>query len=239
MTFDAESWQRRGYEDFSSMILARDHNSKTFPCVYATLGYKANQHYYCFLESEAISDPVNTRLIANYLTQYLSIARSSGPNTSLVIMCRSTQIESEGSKTIQDYLYSFWACLKALRDQDTHDWPTEYPKDTESERWCFCFNSIPLFIVGMTPAHQKRRSRHAPNFCLVIQPKWLFDALFSTQAKREAACRKVRGLVEKYDEIPLSPDVSDYGKRGTSEARQYFLLDDNVPSICPYRKLSD
>ena len=49
----------------------------------------------------------------------------------------------------------------------------------------------------------------------------------------------MRGLVDKYDEIPHSPDISDYARPGTTESRQYFLRDENVPAVCPFAPLEE
>ena len=89
----------------------------------------------------------------------------------------------------------------------------------------------------MTPAHEHRQSRHAPNFTVAMQPKWVFDNLFRTPEKRRAAVDAVRKLMPAYDEIEPSPDLSAYGTEGTTEAHQYYLLDENKTSYCPYEDL--
>lgn len=86
----------------------------------------------------------------------------------------------------------------------------------------------------MTPAHEKRRSRYAPNFCIIYQPKWIFETLYITMEKCGAACKKVRDLIGEFDEIVISLDITHYGESGPSEARQLFLLDENVSSPCPH-----
>ena len=57
-----------------------------------------------------------------------------------------------------------------------------------------------------------------------------FSALFSTDAKRAASLAKVRVLLKKYDPIPVSPELKNYGDEGSREAQQYFLMDENVPA---------
>lgn len=54
---------------------------------------------------------------------------------------------------------------------------------------------------------------------------------------RNHATTTVRVLPKDYDDIEINPDLSDYGKPGTSESRQLTLLDENKPSECPYRTL--
>ncbi len=89
----------------------------------------------------------------------------------------------------------------------------------------------------MTPAHEQRHSRYAPNFVIAMQPKWVFDNLFRTLEKRRAAVEAVRKLMPAFDEIEPSPDLSAYGTEGTTEAHQYYLLDENKTSHCPFADL--
>lgn len=67
--------------------------------------------------------------------------------------------------------------------------------------------------------------------------QWIFDILFSSEAKRAGALGKVRSLLKKYDPVPVSPELKNYGDEGSREAKQYFLLDENVPASCPYSRL--
>ena len=211
---------------------------KTFPCIYATKGYKADEHHYCFLHSDDPSEPRNVRLIANALEEYLPLAKVTGLNTSLVMMAPREIQDAMPKKTVDGYLQRYWKCLKALRLLDAEPWPQKIPEDTAANRWCYCFKGIPAFMAVMTPAHRKRQSRYAPNFCIIYQPKWVFDVLFSTPEKRESVCRKVRELIGEFDEIPVSPDIAQYGEESSTEACQYYLLDENVSSICPFESLS-
>lgn len=49
---------------------------------------------------------------------------------------------------------------------------------------------------------------------------------------------KVRALLKKYDPVPVSPELKNYGDEGSRECRQYFLLDENLPAPCPYARLN-
>ena len=66
----------------------------------------------------------------------------------------------------------------------------------------------------------------------------MFDNLFKTPEKRRAAVQAVRKLMPAYDNIEASPDLSAYGTEGTTEAHQYYLLDENKTSYCPYNDLN-
>lgn len=232
-TYGPETWQRRVYEDLVTVILSRQYGMKTFPCVYATKGYKTSDQGYVFIHSDDPSEPRNVCLIGRAMRAYLPQSRSCRPNTTLVILCpRSTKVRS-----VEEYNLEFWSFLRGLRVFDTEPWPSDIPADTTSNKWGFCFDGVPWFPVALTPAHVKRKSRYTPNLVIVLQPKWIFDILFNTPAKLYAACAKVRTLVGEFDEIPLGPDVAHYGEPGTTESRQYYLLNENETSYCPYPNL--
>ena len=71
----------------------------------------------------------------------------------------------------------------------------------------------------------------------IYQPRYIFNALFTSKKNRASATKTVRGLVDRYDDIPHSPDISDYARQGTTESRQYLLLDEKQTVVCPYESL--
>ncbi|UZP43447.1 hypothetical protein NXS19_011263 [Fusarium pseudograminearum] len=229
--FDDNSWQGLAYHDFRSTILAKGRAMKTFPCVYATMGYRSGDHRFVFLESDNPSEPRNVRKVATALAEYLRISTSLGPDTSLVII----GAPSEKERTVEEYNRTFWDMLRGLRICDPKAWPKDIPEDTEDAKWTFCFSGQPVFPVMMTPAHQERWSRHMSVPLVALQPKWVLDNLLQTPEKRKSAQSKVRGLLQKYDTIGISPDLTDYGATGTSEVRQLCLQDKNESVQCPYR----
>ncbi|KAL2204892.1 hypothetical protein CC79DRAFT_1323653 [Sarocladium strictum] len=233
--FDENSWQGLAYQDFKNTILAKGTSNKTFPCVYATMGYRADDHRYVFLESDDPSAPRNVRKTALALAEYLRISTSLGPNTSLVII----GAPSEQQRTVEEHNRTFWDLLRGLRICDPKPWPDSIPQDTEDANWTFCFNGEPVFPVMLTPAHQERWSRHMSVPVIALQPKWVLDNLLRTPEKRKAAQNKVRCLLQKYDTIGVSPDLTDYGAAGTSEVRQLCLQDKNESVQCPYRNFDN
>lgn len=225
-----ESWQRQAYEEVKSILLARSPGAKKFPCIYATKGYRHNEHRYIFMHSENPTEPRNIRLLANAMRAYLPESLSLGPNTSLVII----HPRSKEEYSVESYQQKFWDLLRGLRTCDQRDWPSDIPAETDAPKWAFCFDGAPWFPAAMTPAHEQRQTRHAPNFIIAMQPKWVFDNLFRTPEMRRASVEAVRKLMPAYDAIEPSPDLSAYGTEGTTEAHQYYLLDENKTSNCPY-----
>ncbi|KIJ16098.1 hypothetical protein PAXINDRAFT_47117, partial [Paxillus involutus ATCC 200175] len=225
--FPEGTWERRAYEDFKAVLF--DENF-VFPCVYATKGFKTDDQLYLFIGSDDLSDPRHIRSLATALSVYLLQAHALGPNTSLVLLAKQTKEQ----RSVEEYNRLFWELLDGLAKLDTKPWPTDVPRDIDTHHWCFCFGGEPFFTVIQTPAHQIRRSRYAPGLTIVFQPKWIFDILFSMRGKRTGALSKVRTLLAKYDAIPVSPELKNYGDAGSRESQQYFLLDENVPASCPY-----
>jgi FPC/CPF motif-containing protein YcgG len=204
-----------------------------FPCIYGTKGYKANELDFVFLDSEDLGRASTAKLGAKALLQYHQILHQRGRNISLVLLCPPPSRE----KSVQEYHAHFWSFLRRLRQLDPKPWPTRVPHDTGHVKWCMTFDGIDAFFAVLTPAHRQRASRHAANFALVYQPRHIFDIVFKDARYRASATKMIRGLVDKYDQIPHSPDSSDYARAGTSESRQYFLLDENVSSASPWGSL--
>ncbi|KAF4573691.1 hypothetical protein EYR36_008209 [Pleurotus pulmonarius] len=224
------TWQRQAFDRYTSVLLNED---LVFPCIYATKGFNGNEQRFVFIDSDDLSDQRNIKTLARALTAYLPQARSLGPNTSLVLLAR----ENDNPRTIEEYNVGFWQLLDGLARLDRKAWPSDIPQEINTDRWCFCFGGEPFFTVVQTPAHQVRQSRYAKGLSIVFQPKWIFDILFSTDAKRAGALSKVRSLLAKYDTIPVSPELKNYGEEGSRESRQYFLLDENAPADCPLEVL--
>ena len=230
--YATDTWQRQAYEALGAKLTAKD---RMFPCIYGTRGYKANELSFLFLDSEYLPDPRNVEASAKALLSYHDQALKLGKNTSLIILTPPPNQD----RSVDNYHTEFWAYLKGLRKLDPKPSMDEVPEDTNAQFWCFHFDGIPAFFGVLTPAHKQRLSRQSNNLCLVYQPRYLFDALFSSEANRASATKTVRGLVDKYDFLPRSPDISDYGEAGKTESRQYFLLDENEPAICPYPTLNE
>ena len=230
-----DTWQRLAYEDFKTKILAKETGLKTFPCVYATMGYRSDDHRYVFLESDNPSEARNIRIIGPALREYLKVSRRLGPNTSLVIIGRP----SSKRKSVSEYNDTFWEMLRGLRILDAQAWPKDIPSKILSEKWTFAFDGEAVFPVLLTPAHSRRWSRQMSVPLIAIQPKWVLDNLLATPEKRESAQNKVRKLIQEYDQIDVSPDLTSFGVPGTSESRQLCLLDENESARLPYDNLDE
>ncbi|TAQ87327.1 hypothetical protein B7494_g4356 [Chlorociboria aeruginascens] len=229
--FNNDTWERKAYNAFAAKLGDKE---KIFPCIYASKGYRDNDLLYLFLPSEDITERRNVLTAARAILAYVPNSHKYGLNTSLVFLTPN----SDKKRNVEDYHKLFWTFLKSLRQLDPKPWPPNISEETMTNRWCFCFDGKPAFLAVLTPAHEKRKSRHLPNFCFVYQPRWVFELLLTTDAKREAALKNVRALIDKYD-YPLvhSPDISNFGDEGCTEAKEYFIYDENRPAVSPWPTL--
>jgi FPC/CPF motif-containing protein YcgG len=229
--FSRDSWQLQAYEAFAEKLGDR---KRIFPCIYATKGLRADELAFVFLEYQ---DPTTPEAIEKYAKAILAYDYKShdyGDNTSLVVLYPDTAEQH----TVEEYHSQFWAFLKGLKRLDPKPWPGHINENTDSPFWAMCFDGKMSFWAVLTPAHSRRRSRYLPNLAIIYQPRWIFEELLSTDAKRTAALETVRGLIDKYDDpLPKSPDLGNFGQLGKSESYQYFSMDENITQPCPYEKL--
>ena len=229
--FSEDTWQRQAYDAFAAKLGDKE---RIFPCIYASKGWKDNDLLYMFLPSEDITERRNVLSVARAILAYVPSSHKYGLNTSLVVLTPT----SSKSRTVDDYHTLFWQFLKSLRQLDPKPWPPNVVDECESNRWCMCFDGKPAFMAVLTPAHEKRKSRHLPNFCFVYQPRWVFELLLTSREKRDAVLKNVRGLIDKYDyPLPHSPDISNFGDEGCSEAWEYFIYDENRRARAPWSTL--
>jgi len=229
--FSEDSWQRKAYDAFATKLSDKE---RIFPCIYASKGLKDNDLIFMFLPSEDITERRNVLEVARAILLYQPQSHKYGLNTSLVIL---TPPPTKG-RNVEDYHKLFWQFLKSLRQIDPKPWPSNISDECMSNRWCMCFDGKPAFLAVLTPAHEKRKSRHLPNFCFVYQPRWVFELLLTTDEKRAAALKNVRNLIDKYDyPLPHSPDISNFGDPDCTEAKEYFIYDENRPAVSPWPTL--
>ncbi|SEC34784.1 hypothetical protein SAMN05519104_1207 [Rhizobiales bacterium GAS188] len=222
--FPARSWQAVLFSEFSATMLSE---IRPYPCVFGVNGFKADQLRYVFV------DPLDAGAIAPALEEYLSQARSFGPNTSLIIFSRPGPIVP-----MERYRRRFWDILKDLAILDDKPWPAEIPDGLDTPGWEFCFGGEPLFVVCNTPAHIFRQSRRASSMMLTFQPRWVFENILGSKRAADLAFAKVRRRLAEYDLVPPAPALGRYGDPGTREFQQYFLDDTDRPAKCPFHSLT-
>jgi hypothetical protein len=204
-----------------------DATNLPFPCVFGVKGWKRNQLRFTFGDE---SDTDATGL-ATALREYLAIARSIGPYTSLVV----TYAPTDNLRTFDEYAGRFWTILQDLHNADRSPWPSDIPRSTADPRWDFCFGGEPVFVPASLPCYVNRRSRSSYSFGMMFQPRWVFDLLISDVRRLERARALIRARADRHDVVPVHPAIGVYGDPSNLEWRQYLLPDDNdtVLSRCP------
>jgi len=175
--YNIDTWQRQAYESFATTLCAKD---RTFPSIYGTKGYKANELDFLFLESENLSDVGIAKVGAKGIVEYHKGASNWGRNTSLVMMTPPPVVE----RSVDEYHKLFWSFLWRLRKLDPKPWPHRIPENTSDQQRCFNFDDTQAFIAVLIPAHRQRFSRYAPNMCMIYQPRY---CLKSFSAARRTA----------------------------------------------------
>src|SRR5438552_1184610 len=139
------SWQSVMFSEFEAQMSSE---SRPFPCAFGVAGHRQDQLRYLFL------DPYDVGVLGEQLAQYVSEARSFGPNTSLVVFTRPRPVQ-----TLDAYYHKMWRTLDQLARLDKSPWPAEIPEQVDHPMWEFSFAGEPIFVVCSTPAHVMRQSR--------------------------------------------------------------------------------
>ena len=71
------------------------------------------------------------------------------------------------------------------------------------------------------------------------QPGRIFNAHVTSERNCISATKTVQALLDRYDAVPLSPEISIHAEAGTTESRHYFALDEEKSAECPYQSLGD
>ena len=217
-------WQSVVFKEFESTLRS---DIRPFPCVFGVTGMQHDQLRFAFSEN------MEAKEIALPLKHFVHHSRHYGPNTSLVVFSRPQPVDS-----LKNYERRFWNLLQNLADLDEQEWPSDISLDVDSSSWEFCFAGEPMFVVCNTPAHVERQSRRSVSFTITFQPRWVFDKILSTAKSSSMARNTIRERLRNYDIAAPSKHLGSYGHPDAREFRQYFLLEDDQPTSCPFHSLT-
>lgn len=231
---DEHGWVSEAFQDFEFKMT----NPRiAFPCVLGVAGFKANQLRYYFVDAGLDTDDAVFELAAA-LQSYVPIARGFGKNTSLVVFFNETR-----DLGVEVFERVFWRILNRLHRLDVKAWPKQIPPQPDECMWEFSFAGEPIFVVCNTPSHRDRKSRHAKNFMLTFQPRWVFDGVVGRDAPNSYRIkREIRRRLALFDVVETSPDLGDYAQENNREWKQYFLRETNTyrRGGCPFNsKVTD
>ncbi|GAP90072.1 putative yqcI protein [Rosellinia necatrix] len=243
--FAPSSWQRQAFDAFGARMMLRD--PQIFPCIYATKGFKASEHRYCFVDipepepepGRAVPAAVLDALAAAF-GEYARSWRRCGPMTSLVVLT-PPPATSGGDGGVQPSLEDdrrlFWELLRGMGDRDPQGWPARVPQDVASPAWTLAFGGERFVGLAMTPRYRRRLSRFCDGTVLAFQPIDIFQDLLGTPEKFASAVGKVRSLTDSLDQLPYSQDVIAVGDGRQSVSTMFFLSDDEKSWGSPYSKI--
>ncbi|GFF93167.1 glycine amidinotransferase, mitochondrial [Aspergillus udagawae] len=230
------------FDAFRARILLEEPQS--FPCIYATKGFKANEHRFCFVDhagSDAGTPIANATLdrLAAAFDDYAQNWRQFGPMTSLVVLTPLPPAASSHASTasLADDRQRFWDLLRGISDRDPHSWPATVPQDVEKPAWTLMFRGERFVALALTPRYQNRQSRFCAGFVLAFQPIKILQDLLSTPEKMASAVGTVRALTDSQDAVPYSDDVIAVGEGRQSVSTMFFLSDDGESWGSLYSKI--
>lgn len=211
--FPETSWQHRAALDSIAHVMSN--SGRDFPCMFAVRAVAQRGFYYVF------GDAAGSNL-ADGLREFLRNARTLGPYSSL-----SYVFPPEDVLPLEAYNSRFWITLKRLHDLDERPWPPEIPTSLHDSGWTFCFDGEAMFPLCLTPAHVKRRTRHATHFTIAFQPRWTFKHHLPDADIMQKYSVLIQDKIRRFDSTPVSPQLGLYGS-GYLDAHKYFFHDDNV-----------
>src|ERR1700759_5565346 len=113
-SFAISTWQSVMFSEFEAQMSSE---ARPFPCMFGVTGHRQDQLRYLFL------DPYDVAVLGEQLAQYVSEARSFGPNTSLIVFTRPRPVQ-----TLDAYYRKMWLTLDQLARLDESPWPVEIPE---------------------------------------------------------------------------------------------------------------
>jgi FPC/CPF motif-containing protein YcgG len=212
---------------FTSFCATLSSNVSPFPCIYARRALNADALRYIFVDAQ----PTALRDLATALGQYATIAEDLAPYTAFLAFF-PPDVPSMPLNVHHD---RFWRVLQYLHDHDPGPWPSHIPTSAADQLWEFCFNCVPMFVLGSNPAHNARKSRHTATFTISFQPRFMFDTLISNRTLLERSRQLIRSRVLALDGFPVHPQIGMYFEAENREWRQYVVPEDNglISGNCP------
>jgi hypothetical protein len=217
--YPEDAWQNAAARDIASHVTAN--SGRSFPCVFAVRAVVQGGFRYCFAETAEGGN------MAAGLTDFLRNARAVGSYATLFYVFPPNEVQS-----LERYHDRFWNALKQLHRADEKPWPDHVPYSITDPDWTFCFDGEPLFPLCLTPAHVKKKTRHAQNFSISFQPRWTFKHHLPNFELMQKYSDLIREKMKAFDESPISPYLGLYGA-GFLDAQKYFFHDDNLPMCFP------
>ncbi|WP_264737864.1 YqcI/YcgG family protein [Cytobacillus firmus] len=226
--YSLEDWQQIAFDRFQTKMTDKE---RPFPCIPATIGFAKNQLRYGFADDPR--NPASIQQTAVMLKEFTEHSREFGSYTSLIIFYKL-----QDDLSVVDYEQLFWEQLTGVSEMDDAEWPNEIPKDPHDPLWEFCFHGEKYFVYCATPSHKNRQSRHFDTMMLAITPRWVLQEFMKKKTLATRLKNQIRKRLQRYDSIPIHPDLNSYGADDNFEWKQYFLRDDNTTiSKCPFHRL--
>lgn len=224
----ANRWQRNALDGFAKRV-----GSEGFPCLFARKACTADSARIVFVECNEAGE-FDDVLVG--LTDYTNFVKNTPLGdrllSPLVMFFEVSRLDNTSLHELG------WQVLNWVHSVDLAPWPEEVAQDPDHHSWCFCFNSVQLFVNMSTPEHQVLRSRNLGDYLtFVINPRENFDAVASIQSRSGRLVREsIRKRVADFNGGTVPEELGFFGDENNREWRQYQLEETNLarPAQCPF-----
>jgi acyl-CoA synthetase (AMP-forming)/AMP-acid ligase II/FPC/CPF motif-containing protein YcgG/acyl carrier protein len=220
---DLPEWLAQSYE-----VFRRHLTDDAYPCFFGTQAERRGEMFYAYVSGRGLEHLPGT--LAKFVA--LSSSREHERNNLAVFF------EPEPKPLDhQEYRAFFWQTLQYLHDHDPDPHAAAEQVDPSHPMWEFTFAGLQMFVVGISPSYQRRRSRNlGAGMMMLFQPRSVFVDAVTNRAIGPEARAEVRRRLLLWDGIPAHPDLGVYGDPENREWTQYFVSDDDVPEqgVCPF-----
>ncbi|MFF8784451.1 YqcI/YcgG family protein [Streptomyces sp. NPDC015125] len=223
-------WAPDVYEAFTGKLLDTAHS---YPCYFGTQGQQRGHNWFTVVDPRFPAEH-GVPALADALKEFRERARTGPKRQSLIVFVGPPDPEAR----LADHQTAFWDLLRDLSAIDTSPWPPGYPTDTGDPAWQWCFAGSPWFTFMTSPGYRDRRSRDlGPCLTIVLQTRRVFEGLGGSTVAGQAAKRRIRKDLERYDALAPHPYLGDPMFSSAHKWRQYALPDDQsvgTPEKCPF-----
>lgn len=223
------SWKKEALKSFSERM-----NDEGFPCLFSKKAWNSESIRFLFCEKQDTCDRFGDFLSG--LIEYTNFVKETKIEkrlfSPLVVFFSEDFYRDVRQHTIG------WEALNWVHRHDPDTWLPEIPSDPDDPDWCFCFNSVQLFINMSVKDHEILRNRNLGRFLtLVINPRENFDFVASSSTKSGRLIReRIRSRISIYNGGVVPKELGFYGEKDNTEWQQYQLSEDGLekPSRCPF-----
>jgi uncharacterized protein len=191
-------------------------DSEQYPCMYATRALRRGSLLFAQMTWDGDGGAALAAQVRAYLSEVAHLAPDDAAMVALVVFVATPAAPEDHERVA-------WEAIQTLIDHGGNsdgDVPIDHPA------WALTFDGVRLFVNVSTPRNARRRSRNlGSQLTLVIQARDGIDHIAPLDARGDRIREAVRRRLDRYDDVPRSPDLSRNGASTNRDWKQYVLAD--------------